>query len=26
MNCFIKNVDLVDMPATGEFEHFYIRH
>lgn len=26
MNCFIKKVDLRDLPATGEFEHFYIRH
>ncbi len=26
MNCFIKKVDLVDLPPTGEFEHFYIRH
>ena len=26
MNCFIRNVDLRDLPATGEFEQFQIRH
>jgi len=26
MNGFIKNLDMNVMPATGEFDHFYIRH
>jgi acylphosphatase len=26
MNPYIKTVDQVVFPATGEFDHFYIRH
>ena len=26
MNDYIRNIDVANLPATGEFSHFHIRH